>query len=248
MKPKNAITLLASCLALAGVTSNTQAQIKMHGAAALCAALQPHQAQIEAKSGQKMALVSKNAGLGLQDLLGGQADLAMVTASIKGAAAGIKADAASLANLQSATITADPIVFVVNPANPVDSLTLEQAKGVITGQITNWKDVGGKDAPIKVFGLANVNGPRIALNEQLLGDAELAKSAVIRNTPKDISPIVGQVAEGIGFLGKSNLGTGVKVLKTDKPLEMAMMIVSKGAPTAEQKALIEACQQALGKN
>lgn len=245
MKLKNTFTLFVSGLALAGISSTSQAQIKLHGAAALCAALQPHQASIESKSGQKVTLVSKNAGLGLQDLLEGKTDLAMVTASIKGAAAGIKADAAALSGLQSAEVAADPILFVVHPSNSVDTLTLEQIKAILTGQTTNWKDVGGKDAAIKVFGLANVNGPRIALNEQLLGETDLAKSATIRQTPKDITPIVAQVPEGFGFLGKSNFGPGVKVLKTDKPLAMAMLIVSKGEPSAEQQAVIAACKQVL---
>jgi hypothetical protein len=62
----------------------------------------------------------------------------------------------------------------------------------------------------------NANEPRIALNEQLLGETELARSATIRQTPKDIAPIVAQVAEGIGFPGKPDLGGDVKVLKTDK--------------------------------
>jgi len=245
MKPSNALKSLAALLAFAGLASTAHAQIKLHGAAALCAALQPHQTSIESQSGQKVTLVSKNAGLGLQDLLEGKTDLAMVTASIKGAAAGIKADAAALSGLQSAEVAADPILFVVHPSNSLDSLTLEQIKAILTGQITNWKEVGGKDAAIKVFGLANVNGPRIALNEQLLGETDLAKSATIRQTPKDITPIVAQVPEGFGFLGKSNFGPGVKVLKTDKPLAMAMLIVSKGEPTAGQKAVIAACKQVL---
>lgn len=236
---------LATLFVLASITSTGHAQIKLHGAAALCAALQPHQAQIENKSGQKIALVSKNAGLGLQDLLEGKADLGMVTASIAGAAAGIQADAAKLANLQAASVAADPIVFVVHPSNPVNKLTLDQIKSILTGTISNWKEVGGADASIKVFGLANVNGPRIALNEQLLGTAELAKTAAIRHTPKDISGIVAQVPAGIGFLGKSNLGADVKCLETDKPLTMAMLLVSNGTPTAAQKAVIDACKQIL---
>lgn len=245
MKQHSILKGLASLFVLASVTLTGHAQIKLHGAAALCAALQPHQSQIETKSGQKVTLVSKNAGLGLQDLLEGKADLGMVTASIAGAAAGIQVDAAKLANLQATSVAADPIVFVVHPSNPVTKLTLDQIKSILTGAITNWKEVGGADSPIKVFGLANVNGPRIALNEQLLGSAELAKSAAIRHTPKDISGIVAQVPAGIGFLGKSNLGADVKCLETDKPLAMAMLLVSNGPPTAEQKAVIEACKQIL---
>lgn len=245
MKPHITLKGLASLFVLASLTLTSQAQIKLHGAAALCAALQPHQAAIEAQSGQKITLVSKNAGLGLQDLIEGKADLGMVSASIAGAAAGINADAAKLSTLQATSVAADPILFVVHPSNPVNKLTLDQIKAILTGSITNWKEVGGADSPIKVFGLANVNGPRIALNEQLLGTAELAKSTAIRHTPKDISGIVAQVPAGIGFLGKSNLGADVKALETDRQLAMALLLVTRGDPSAEQQAVIAACKAAL---
>lgn len=47
-------------------------------------------------------------------------------------------------------IGTDKIVVLVHPSNPVNELTKEQLKGIFSGRINNWKEVGGKDAPIIV--------------------------------------------------------------------------------------------------
>jgi len=48
-------------------------------------------------------------------------------------------------------ITREAFVFIVNADNPVQSLTVEQIKGIYSGQITNWQEVGGDNAPIQAF-------------------------------------------------------------------------------------------------
>jgi len=48
-------------------------------------------------------------------------------------------------------IVSEAFVFLVNADNPVDSLTLEQVQKIYTGEITNWKTVGGNDEPIKAM-------------------------------------------------------------------------------------------------
>ncbi len=226
------------------------AQVRLTGAAALAALLTPKKDAIQSTSGQKLEITGKNASIGLSDLVSGKADIGMVTGSLAGAVASADAEKPGSIRIQdfrAFEVGFDPVAFVVNPANPVESLTLDQIKNILTGNISNWKELGGNNAAIKVVACGLGNGPRIAVNEKLLAGAELVKDAIVRVTPKDISPIVAQMPEAIGFLGTANLSSGVKVIKTDRPLPMPLLLVTKGDPTAEQKKLIETVQSVLTK-
>ena len=69
----------------------------------------------------------------------------------------------------------DGLVFIVNKDNPVESLTKEQLYAIYTGKITNWKEVGGLDQPIKVFSRPETSGSQTLMRKLLLGDAEMAE-------------------------------------------------------------------------
>lgn len=64
-------------------------------------------------------------------------------------------------------IALDALVFLLNPANPVKSLTTKQLQDIYTGKITNWKEVGGKDAKINPY-IRNQNSGSQELMESLL--------------------------------------------------------------------------------
>lgn len=64
-------------------------------------------------------------------------------------------------------------VFLVNAANPVSSLTVEQVKGIYSGQITNWKEVGGVDEPIIAYQRNQGSGSQ-SMMVRFMGDVSLA--------------------------------------------------------------------------
>lgn len=242
---KLACLLLSGALFAGAVVSRAAEPVKISGAAALCAALTKGQRALDQAAGGPVQLISKNAGKGLQDVCAGTCEIGMVTGSIERAAAGANAEkpgSVDLAGLVPVEIGSDPILFVVHPSNPVNSLTIAQIKGIITGEIKNWKEVGGHEAAIVVFSLGPRNGPRIGVDEQVLLGAAVAKSAIQRETPRDICPIVAQKPDSFGFVGKSNFGPGVKVLQTDKPVAMAFFLVTKGSPNPTQTKIIEAAR------
>lgn len=82
------------------------------------------------------------------NLIEGKADLILVTSpsaeeSALAASAGVQ--------LEIIPIVSEAFIFLANVDNPVDSLTLDQIVDIYSGKITNWKDVGGDDAPIQAF-------------------------------------------------------------------------------------------------
>lgn len=66
----------------------------------------------------------------------------------------------------------EAFVFFTHKDNPVDSLTIEQVKGIYSGQITNWKEVGGKNIPIKAYQRNSGSGSQ-SMMERFMGDTPL---------------------------------------------------------------------------
>jgi phosphate transport system substrate-binding protein len=71
-------------------------------------------------------------------------------------------------------VALDAFVFVVHKNNPVKSLTVEQIRRIYTGEITNWSEVGGRNAAIKVFTRPRNSGSEEVLREIVMGGLEPA--------------------------------------------------------------------------
>jgi len=90
-------------------------------------------------------------------------------------------------------VALDALAIYVNTENPIESLTLDQASKIFRGQITNWKDVGGRDANIVLYGRENNSGTYVYFKEHVLGNADFAEryqplsgtAAVINAVTKD---------------------------------------------------------------
>jgi len=64
----------------------------------------------------------------------------------------------------------DALVFFVNADNPVDSLTSDQIRGIYSGEITNWNEVGGNDVEIVPFQRPELSGSQTLMNELMMKD------------------------------------------------------------------------------
>jgi phosphate transport system substrate-binding protein len=103
----------------------------------------------EGNSGCKV-LVSGGAGeKGFEKMLSGEAEIGMASLRISTNDEGLfKAKGVTL---QEAVIGFGGIVFITHTANPIDALSVDQLKKLLTGQVTNWKDVGGREMPVSVI-------------------------------------------------------------------------------------------------
>jgi phosphate transport system substrate-binding protein len=109
----------------------------------------------------------------------------------------------------------DGISLYVNESNTVDVLTLKQIKDIYTGVITNWKEVGGQDSKIILYGRENSSGTYAYFRDFVLKGQDYASA--VQNLP-GTAAVVNAVTHdnnGIGY-GGAAFGKGVKFVKVKK--------------------------------
>jgi phosphate transport system substrate-binding protein len=110
-------------------------------------------------------------------------------------------------------VARDAIAIYVSKDNPVDSLTMAQLKGIYLGQIKNWKEVGGPDASIILYGRENSSGTYEFFKEHVLDKADFpANTQTLQGTAAIVSA-VGKDPKGIGYGGAAYTASGVKQVK-----------------------------------
>ncbi len=103
--------------------------------------------------------------------------------------------------IEELIIAYDGIVIVTHPSNPVKNLTMEQVKQVFTGDVTNWKDLGGKDMEIVVVSREDGSGSRDAFQE-IVGykSGQLIQNAIVASGNGNIKTTVAMNKHAIGFI------------------------------------------------
>jgi len=100
----------------------------------------------------------------------------------------------TLENTLFKPIAYDALVFITNKDNPVDSLTLEQLKGILSGDITNWRKLGGNDEPINLFVRNEAGGSQILLDKYVLKGDKIKRvpKGNVANDMRDMSKYVAE--------------------------------------------------------
>lgn len=169
-------------------------------------------------------------GTGIAALLNGTTDICEASRDMKqqeyddGKAKGL--------NIYRVAVALDGIAVFLNEGNPVKELSIDQLKGIYTGSITNWKDVGGPSYTIILYGRENSSGTYAYFKEFVLKNEDYAEQT---QTLPGTAAVVNAVAKdkfGIGYGGIA-YGKGVKyaaVKKDDKSpaIEPKMESVTDG--------------------
>lgn len=74
-------------------------------------------------------------------------------------------------------VAAETLVFFVNEDNPVTGLTLDQVRKIYSGEITNWSEVGGSDAPIQAYQRPKGGGSQAIMDKEVMGDLPMMEPA-----------------------------------------------------------------------
>ena len=109
----------------------------------------------------------------------------------------------------------DGVAVAVNPANGVTGLTKAQVKDVFAGKVTNWKDLGGADAPISLYVREDGSGTRETFEERALDKGTSAPSANVVNSNGAMKTAIAQDKNAIGYVGIGHLDESVKGVVVD---------------------------------
>lgn len=105
------------------------------------------------------------------------------------------------AAVEEVVIAYDGIVVVTHPSNSVKDVTMEQVKQIFTGEVTNWKQLGGDDLEIVVVSREDGSGSRDAFQEIVgYGSGELIRNAIVASGNGNIKTTVATNKHAIGFI------------------------------------------------
>jgi len=105
-----------------------------------------------------------------------------------------------------------PFVFITNMDVTVDNLTQQQYVDIMTGKITNWKDVGGKDQKITLIHRAKSSGSRATIAEIVMKGVAFTDNAVIQDSNGAVRSAITSTPGSIGYVDAAYADTTVKAL------------------------------------
>lgn len=199
---------------------------------------------IEDQAQQKLTVIPNKTSTGLLALSQRQADFAMTSGPVA-------ADKELLSKqdpdfpfdrLRTFEISRIRMAFAVHPDNPVTSVSTNTMRRILSGEITNWRELGGNDLPIKIVMVRDGGGVQASVESEVLAGKPVSAPDQIR---VQISAQVAKVVEQEpGALGLAQLNvvrnSRVKELATDRAVEQRLSLVTLGEPTAKMRDVIDA--------
>lgn len=158
----------------------------------------------ESDTGVTVTYNATGSGSGIQAVQEGRCDIGLSSRSLK--------DEEKAKGLEETTLALDGIALVVNPENPVSDLDLETISKIYTGEISNWKDVGGNDSDIVLIGREAGSGTRDGF-ESITYTTDKCQYRQELTSTGDVIVTVASNPNAIGYASLSAVKDSVKALK-----------------------------------
>jgi len=226
---------------------------------------------MEKNPGDFIAVTGGGSGTGFSSLISGTCDIAMGSRNIKEkeiALAKLKG-----INPNEIKVALDGLAVVVNPANPVSKLTLDQLAGIFSGKISNWKEVGGKDGKIVILSREVNSGTHVYFKEHVLrkndpnSKEEFVPCALMLSSSQAIADEVAQNSNAIGYYGMGYISSKQKPIMVAKdenseyeaptienvingkyPISRPLFLYTNGEPQGLVKKFIDFCLSQEGQD
>ena len=161
---------------------------------------------MDANEGVEFTYNPTGSGAGITAAQEGRCDIGLSSRALK--------DEEKAGGLKETVLAYDGIAIIVNPENPVNDLTLDQIAKLYTGEITNWKDVGGNDAEVVLVGREAASGTRDGF-ESITGTKDKCQYRQELTSTGDVITAVSQNPDAIGYASLASIKDSVKALNVD---------------------------------
>jgi len=211
------------------------------GAAATEGILKPIKEAFEKATGVKLTVISSGPKIAWLDLDKGSIDVAIGGMGITDWEKLMKTEGVEIKDPKAFTsevIGKDSIKVLLNLENPVKELSKSQLKGIFTGTITNWSELGWKDLPVIVVWGKLISGTNSMFQKNIMDGDKFLKDVLDVNTADDIKQNVAGSPEAIGF-GPNSVIDNTVFSPTTPELSRPVTYLTKGKPSADAQKLLD---------
>jgi len=185
-------------------------------------------------------------GTGIKMVAEGTADIGMSSRELK------EKEINAYPDLKTYTIAHDGIAVIVHPSNPLSDLTKEEIKGIFSGKIKNFKEVGGEDREIVVVIREEGSGTRATFEKLIMKKIKTTERALQKPSNGAVKATIASNENSIGYLGIGYVDDKVKVVSIDGikpskesissgeyPVSRKLYMITKGEATGLSKKFID---------
>lgn len=201
-------------------------------------------------TGTVLAISGGGSGNGIKALTDGLCQIAMSSRDMK-------ANEMELANSKGIRpvripVAVDALLPIVHPSSNISALSMEQLRGIYSGKITNWKEVGGVDKRIVIISRDTSSGTYETWDERVMDKAKVSPAALLQASNGAVVQAVSKNPNAIGYIGFGYTDKSVKgldignvkataetALSKEWPIARELYIFTNGEPAGEIKGLVD---------
>lgn len=195
------VALAAACLFANGAKETAQT-VSTDGSTSMESVILSLSEVFEEETGIVVTYNPTGSGSGITAVSEGRADIGLASRALKDS---------EKETLTETVLALDGICIIVNNANPVSDLTLDQIAALYTGSITNWSEVGGNDAPVVLIGREAGSGTRDGF-ESISGTEDACKYSQELTSTGAVITAVASNENAIGYASLASVSDSVKAL------------------------------------
>ena len=227
-----------------GDATLTGTMVRLYGSPVMMERVfEPERDRLRESLGVGLFLAGIGEGNGLESLIDGECEAAMLSSPLEDALTDLarfgRRDIPR--DLAEHVVTSERVWVMVNPSNPVPSLTPGQLEGIYRGRITNWREVGGPDLRIIPVQPPSGSAARKALVRELLGGDASALRGMETAGPRDVANYVRFLDGAVGAIPLPALPPNYmkfRIVETEE-IRYGMYLVTRGVPSAEVGRILE---------